>query len=230
MSSFSSIVQPWDEFVPKCWKDGTNFDREVLEKVFPGRMGDVGVKERSALWRALDNNGNKQVSLAEYDEFFKQRTGIYERKHGFKLENGKSRIYLYARPCLMRAFALANGIAPNDDDEYISRAEFRCLMVATQCALIIYRIFDIADSSNDRRVSRKEWHQQLDLINSELAHFGSNIKVSDSDFDQIDSDGGGMILLDEAVHFFLKALTNDPNLLRENEQEEEHQPPFSAPS
>ena len=43
--------------------------------------------------------------------------------------------------------------------------------------------------------------------------------MSESDFSKVDSDGGGMILLDEAVWFFLGPLTNDPSLLVENLEE-----------
>ena len=94
-------------------------------------------------------------------------------------------------------------------------------MVATQCALQIYRLFDIADTSNDRRVSKAEWASQLPVINHELsATFGyPGPPMTAEDFDKIDEDGGGMILLDEAVFFFLGVFTNDPLLLKENHDE-----------
>mmetsp|Transcript_5542 Transcript_5542/g.18140 ORF Transcript_5542/g.18140 Transcript_5542/m.18140 type:complete len:219 (-) Transcript_5542:213-869(-) len=216
MATFSDeaagLVLPWSE-VPPVWKDVENFDRKVLESVFPSAT--TAKAARAALWRKLDNNGNGKVSLAEFDDFVKHVTDTFERTHGAR---GGPKLWKYARPCLIRAFNLANGVATGDDD-FVTRSEFRCLLAATQCALIIYRLFDIADTSNDRRVSRKEFHSQLPRINEHLRHFGATLKVTDADFDAIDSDHGGAILLDEAVHFFLKALTDDPNLLKENEEE-----------
>ena len=93
------------------------------------------------------------------------------------------------------------------------------LLLATQCALIINRIFDIADTTNDRRVSREEWNAQLGAINEALLSYGyAGDRVEEADFEKIDADNGGMILLDEAVWFFLRALTNDAVLLTENEE------------
>ena len=206
-------LSQWTE-VPKAWKDGDGFSKEVLEKVFPSAPGSQ--KDRAMLWRALDNNGNGKVSLAEFDDFVNKIAGTFERKHGVKLIDGKSNLWKYARPCLIRAFQLANGIAADSNDDYVTRSEFRCLLLATQLALEIYRIFDIADKSNDRRVSRKEFHLQLTKINQQLAHYGAS-PVSDGDFEKMDADQGGLVLLDEAVHFFLTKLTSDPSLLKEND-------------
>lgn len=211
------------ESIPKCWKDadGSNFDRSVLAEIFPGAPNENA--KRSALWRQLDGNGSGSVSLAEYDSFVNQLTGAFERKHGHKLVDHKSKLYVYARPSLIRAFNLANGVAPPKtpgDDDFVTRGEFRLLMVATQCALNIFRVFDIADTSNDRRVSRQEWCSNLPQINAELISFGyTGPAMTEADFNKVDADHGGMILLDEAVHFFLGVFTTETHLLHENEAE-----------
>lgn len=131
MAAFGS-VQSWDKQVPKCWKDEdlSNFSRQVLAHVFPGKPEELA--ERSKLWRQLDTNASGAVSLAEFDAFFNHITGAFERKHGEKLVNNKSKLWVYARPCLIRAFNLANGVAPSrgeGDEDFVTRSEFRLLMV-----------------------------------------------------------------------------------------------------
>ncbi|KAJ1454088.1 hypothetical protein M885DRAFT_618336 [Pelagophyceae sp. CCMP2097] len=212
--------EPWDD-VAKRWKDedGSNFSKLVLEQTFPGKRETQPA--RLKLWRELDGNGNGYVSLAEFDGWFNRHTLGIEKVRG-----QKSSIYAYARPALIRAFNLANGVSPAkpgqklDGDAYITRSEFRLLLVATQAALCIFRIFDIADTSNDRRVSQAEWDCQLATINAELRSFGySGPEMLQADFAKIDVDGKGMVLLDEAIFFFLGALTSEPALLSENAEE-----------
>ena len=58
------------------------------------------------------------------------------------------------------------------------------------------------------------------MINAELTSFGyAGPAMTQGDFAKIDNDGGGKILLDEAVFFFLGAFTKDPNLIHENHTE-----------
>ena len=227
MASFAGLQIPFAS-VPSVWKDseGINFDRAKLEEVFPGAR--TARSARNGLWSSLDYNGNSFVSLAEFDSWFNQHTISVEGAVGASAVDGKSALYAYSRPCLIRAFNLANGVSgkthssvpAGSADDYVTKDEFRCLMVATQTALVINRIFDIADTSDDRRVSQAEWNAQLSTINAELAAFGyAGGAVTEGDFGKVDADGGGMVLLDEAVWFFLGALTSDPTLLAENREE-----------
>ena len=183
-----------------------------------------------ALWSALDYNGNGFVSLAEFDSWFNAHTIAAETAAGAGPHPGaRSFVFKYGRPCLIRAFNLANGIAKVKEDkggieasgdDFVTRPEWRMLLVAVQAALKIYRLFDIADTSDDRRVSKDEWTAQLEVINGELAYAGyTGAAMEADDFDKVDADGGGMILLDEAVFFFLKAFTTEETLLGENDEE-----------
>ena len=102
----------WEQ-VAACWKesdDPDDFDVAVLEEVLPGGKDDASKERRQAIWKAMDNNGNRFVSLAEYDGWFNQHTMAYEGSKGFKPDAGKASIFTYARPCLIRAFNLANGV------------------------------------------------------------------------------------------------------------------------
>lgn len=221
---FAGGVYPFDK-VPDLWKKGDIFDKAKLEETFPGDKGSA--KVRAGLWKDLDNNGNGYVSLAEFDGWFNKTTLAIEKPKGEGSD--KSEIYRYARPCLIRAFNLANGVAKvNPDakgiaasgDDYITKPEFRVLLVALQASLAVYRAFDKADTSDDQRVSKKEWAAQLDTLNSEVKSWGySGPELTADDFDKADADGAGMVLLDEAVHFFLGLFTSDKHLLAENEEE-----------
>jgi hypothetical protein len=170
------------------------------------------------------------VSLAEFDSWFNAHTIAAETAAGVGPHPGaRSFVFKYGRPCLIRAFNLANGIAKVKEDkggieasgdDFVTRPEWRILLVAVQAALKIYRLFDIADTSDDRRVSKDEWTAQLEVINGELAYAGyTGAAMEADDFDKVDADGGGMILLDEAVFFFLKAFTTEETLLGENDEE-----------
>ena len=52
--------------VAKCWKvdNGDDFDAKALELYFPASKDHEGAEARKAIWKAMDNNGNKYVSLA----------------------------------------------------------------------------------------------------------------------------------------------------------------------
>jgi hypothetical protein len=61
--------------------------------------------------------------------------------------------------CLIRAFELANGHAekrPGVSRMIATWSELRLLLLATQLVLVISRIFDIADTSGDKRVGVHE--------------------------------------------------------------------------
>jgi hypothetical protein len=206
----------WQRVHP-MWKDddGSNFDRRVLEKFFPAHRAQRS--ERRSIWRALDPNRNGYVSLAEFDKWFNEHTLRAERARG-----KKSAVYLYAKHGLIRAFELANGIAPKRTgvcDNYVTWSELRILLLATQLVLVITRIFDIADTSGDKRVGAQEWVAGLDAINEELADLGCAHRVTAAEFKVIDNDGCGHVLLDEAVYYFLHVLCDDPVLVAESREE-----------
>lgn len=209
--------------VPDLYKraDGVTFEKTMLEKLFPSK--DENEDERKEIWKMLDNNGNGSVSLAEFDGWFNKHLVPIETKAGLPIAMGFSAMYTYAKPCFIRAFNLANGVsdAPSKGaDDYVTYDEFQLLMVATQVALIIYRLFDIADESDDRRVEQAEWDNQLPEINKQLTDFGyKGPKCTSEDFATIDGDGGGMILLNEAVVFFLSKFTDNKALNAENKKE-----------
>ena len=51
----------WEQ-VAACWKesdDPDDFDVAVLEEVLPGGKDDASKERRQAIWKAMDNNGNR---------------------------------------------------------------------------------------------------------------------------------------------------------------------------
>ena len=50
----------------------------------------------------------------------------------------------------------------------------------------------------------------LEHMNAELKSYGLEGDLVSEDFDKVDADGGGSILLDEAVHFFLDRYVTTP--------------------
>lgn len=223
----------WDT-VPDLYKreDGVTFDKAKLEDIFPSHDDAEGEAKRAEAWKLLDNNGNNSVSLAEFDSWFNQTLVPIEVEAGLELQNGMSSMYKYAKPCFIRAFNLANGVSDKGGggglkaDDYVTSDEFRLLMVATQVGLVIYRLFDIADESDDRRIEQGEWDNQLVEINQQLTDFGyEGDAVVSEDFSKIDGDGGGMVLLNEAIVFFLGKFTKEEALLAENEEEGTGAPP-----
>jgi len=222
--------------VDPLWKagGGVSLNPKTLEDAFPTQGKEK--QKRVQLWKELDNNGNSFVSLAEFDSWFNNYTKRYEdanRKKGSApaqplRDPNKSTIYGYARPCLIRAFVLANSVAPASEsravpdinpDDFVTQSEFCVLLLAVQFTLKIYRIFDVLDISDDRRISKKEWSTQLPAINGELSFYGYHgTAMVESDFEEADADAGGKILLDEAVSFFLTKLCKDSTLLQENKK------------
>lgn len=229
----------WQSVLP-LWKDddGSNFSRDALESWFPA--DPTKKPERKELWKSLDGNANGFVSLAEFDGWFNNRTLTAEAKLAGRKGEKKSTLFVYARPALIRAFELANGIQKDkkrgavlDDDDYVTKTEFLLLLLATQLALRIYRIFQLADDSGDRRVTREEWQRHLAHINKELDEYGidnNSDPLEAADFELIDMDASGFVLLDEAVAFFLSRICTNAKLLAEAQTERPSRSPPPPPS
>ena len=167
MTSWAQVLSLWkkkDSYV----SDGI-LNAEALEQTFPSQAaGDSAVL--NSIWDALDANRSGYVSLAEYDSWcndvilkheratLRKKNATLSPLHG---EN-KGTLWVYARPSFIRAFTLANSrtlTKPNadvKDDDFITRRELHLLLAATQCCLRIYRLFDVADIDDDRRISKCE--------------------------------------------------------------------------
>jgi len=224
-------AQMWKN-LSKIWKtaDGQSFDDAALEKHFPATRATIA--DRKKLWSEADPNGNGLLSLSEYSAWFNAHTIKCVQKHDPEAmkddSKGQSDIYKYAKKSLIRSFELANGVSDKEvkiggksvGQDYVTKAEFRVLMCATQAVLICTRIFDRIDVTGDKRIGQAEWDKNLDMINARLHTLCPGCKtVESSCFSKIDNDGAGAVLLDEAVYFLLPYVTNDPALLKERNEE-----------
>lgn len=86
---------------------------------------------RGNAWKACDPNGNKKVSVAEFDAFLQK---YLKDEYG---DEGET-IWKKFRPCYRGAHKDAADVAPGDDD-YVTKREFR---VALHYVLLHANLFD----------------------------------------------------------------------------------------
>jgi Ca2+-binding EF-hand superfamily protein len=155
---------------------------ELLAKKLPWHDTKEDKQERKRLWHYFDVNGNGFVSLAEVDL-------------GVKMVCGASNLF-QAKPVLLRAFNAAknrSGTQTGKAADYIERNEFRLLLLYLRKYYEYWTMFNRIDVSGDRRISKDEFMAAI----GSLKDWGVTIEDSSAAFDEMDSDGHGMILFDE---------------------------------
>ena len=100
------------------------------------------------------------------------------------------------KPVIIRAFNAAKrklkATNPHGDD-YVSRAEYKYLVLYLKQYYNYWQLFDAVDTSNDRRISIQEFKGAIPT----LAKWGVKIDNPQASFSQIDKNNGGLILFDE---------------------------------
>ena len=153
----------------------------------PVEMTSEDKMARAELFSLWDPNGNGFLSLAEIDR-------------GVSITPGLGELYK-CKPALIRAFNASKNLKPGDsskkglqDDDYVSRIEFRMLLVYMKLFFGVFMIFDRIDTGQDRRVDIDEFRTAAD----DLRILGCPIAENpDETFRVIDKDGGGQILFVE---------------------------------
>ena len=87
-----------------------------------------------------------------------------------------------------------------DDDEVVTRNEFRLLLVYAGIYATWYEVFLFVDWNLDHRISRAEFVAALPRINLAGRTWANSIafaNATESSFDEIDQNGGGIIDLQE---------------------------------
>jgi len=179
-----------------------------ISKSYGTRTAEANAKRRR-LWRKWDPNGNGYLSLAEVDRGLRMRL---EEKAGSDKALG-TRVWRHFRPCFIRAFndakdvAPPSGAGPLDGDDYVTLSEFRVLLVYLRLYAMMFEVFALIDGcslgtthDDDRRISYSEWEASLGAVRSAgstWAPFLALQNASAQDFDEIDADGKGMVLLSE---------------------------------
>ena len=129
-------------------------------------------KARKALFNRIDPNGNGMLSLAELDKAILELWPQFDNK-----------------PAIMRAYKAAD----KNKTGWIGKREFEFFLRFLVHYNNLWSKFTYADSSNDRRVSRKEF---LDAA-SELGLQKMSDSQLSSMFDEMDKNKGGYVLFDE---------------------------------
>ena len=165
-------------------------------------------KERKALFSRFDPNGNGYLSLAEIDKGLIETFGL----HGGDMFSTKR-----CKPAIMRAYQAAKDIgeAKSDlSDDYVTKKEFRLLLVYLRRYFELLAMFDEVDTGDDRRVDFKEFKAALPMF----VEWGVKVTNPRMAFDAADEDGMGMLLFDE---FSGWALTRGLEMLEDDAEEGE---------
>jgi len=161
----------------KCFKD---FDD--LEKIIHATIASR--KKLHKLWRRLDYNGNRIVSLAEIDKMVVEVYPILNHK-----------------PALMRAYKMTiSKKGGGDGDSWVEWKEFKRLLANLFYFNKIFWVFDMVDNDKDRRLNFQEFKQVLTVCGTGMSEMQAR-----QEFQKVDRNGGGIILFDEFCKYFTEA-------------------------
>eukprot|EP01012_Entosiphon_sulcatum_P016806 TRINITY_DN2168_c0_g1_i1.p1 TRINITY_DN2168_c0_g1~~TRINITY_DN2168_c0_g1_i1.p1 ORF type:complete len:443 (-),score=92.95 TRINITY_DN2168_c0_g1_i1:126-1454(-) len=165
-------------------------DWKALALKLPSGKTSVEKAKRDELFKLFDPNGNGYLSLAEVDK------GVRDILQIDSLFNCK--------PALMRAFQASknfstNGRAPLGAD-YVTRSEFRILLLYLKRYFELFQMFDLVDSGADRRVDFYEFERAV----TQLQGWGIQISNARGEFNSIDRNHGGQLLFDEFAAWALQ--------------------------
>eukprot|EP01064_Diplonema_japonicum_P037058 TRINITY_DN8584_c0_g3_i2.p1 TRINITY_DN8584_c0_g3~~TRINITY_DN8584_c0_g3_i2.p1 ORF type:complete len:186 (+),score=81.64 TRINITY_DN8584_c0_g3_i2:43-600(+) len=168
-------------------------DRKIdwaeLSAKLPSSRSAKDKQKRRQIFNGMDMNGNGYLSLAEVDK------GVRDVLKADDLFDCK--------PAMLRAFNAVKDTAPSHtphSDDYVTRSEFRLLMVSLRQMFELWQMFEMIDTGDDRRVDEKEFTQATPLIEK----WGVKIEDPSATFKQIDKNGGGQVLFNEFVDWALK--------------------------
>lgn len=145
---------------------------------------------RDRMWPKFDRNNNNVISFSEFNQ-------TLDREFGGSSRNN------FPRAVRLRAFEAARAkvqsSAPYSKD-YVSRKEFRYLLMYMSRYQEIWRAFNKLDENQDARISKEEFLKARTQLE------GCGVDISDSNFTwaSIDRDGSGRIHFYEFAHWIIK--------------------------
>ena len=181
-------------------------------QTFTGHQHDAaGAAARKKMWGSWDANGNGAVSLAEMDRCVKLELQKARPSDGEEL-------WHRYRPSYIRAFSDAADAAPDRHklggaggtiigDDMVTKREFRVLLSYLRLYAIMYEVFAMVDGMgagvtlmDDKKLSREEWSSMIGAVvaaGTSWAPFVALQGASAADFDAVDLDGQGSVMLSE---------------------------------
>eukprot|EP01063_Lacrimia_lanifica_P024247 TRINITY_DN3219_c0_g1_i1.p1 TRINITY_DN3219_c0_g1~~TRINITY_DN3219_c0_g1_i1.p1 ORF type:complete len:189 (+),score=113.83 TRINITY_DN3219_c0_g1_i1:69-635(+) len=160
-----------------------------LSKKLPTGLTRDDKQKRRQVFNRMDMNGNNYLSLAEVDKGVRD---ILKCDHLFN-----------AKPVMLRAFNAVKDTAPAHtphSDDYVTRSEFRLLLVALRQMFELWVMFEIIDTGDDRRIDLGEFTK----ASEQLKAWGVKIDDPEATFKEVDKNGGGQILFNEFVDWAMK--------------------------
>jgi len=143
--------------------------------------------ELEELWKAMDDNGNGLVSLAEIDRYVTKNFPEYNSAH--------------YKPALVRAYKLADA----DGSGLISRDEFGTLIRGLAYFNDLWKRFEAVDTDGDRSVTLAEFVEGRAALGlGRLSAAGAEAL-----FVQVDVDGSGRLRFYELATFCASHLAAD---------------------
>ena len=161
-------------------------DWDQIRKDLPIRKTPEEFEARNKLWASIDVNGNGYVSVAELDK------GLADVMQNQDLFNSK--------PAIIRAHQAAKDKVKTKSlhgPDYVERCEFRLVLLYLRQYFEYWIAFQRVDKNSDDRISRTEFASAQE----EMEKWVGTINDIDAAFDEVDVNGGGMILFNEFVRW-----------------------------
>lgn len=162
---------------------------EEIQVKLPAGDSEAEVNQRNQYWSYIDVNNNGYLSLAEVDKGLRDVIKLPEL---FKL-----------KPVIIRAFNVAKTALKaksTHGDDYVSKAEFKYLLLYLRQYYQYWTVFDAVDTNDDRRISEQEFKVAIPV----LAKYGVQVTDAKAAFKEIDTNHGGFILFDEFCNWAIR--------------------------
>lgn len=162
---------------------------EELKEKLPFNLTPEDRIMRDKMWPKFDLNNNNLISFSEFDQ------GL-EREFGGSKNN-------FPRAVRLRAFEAARNKVPSSaaySKDYVSRKEFRFLLLYLRKYQEIWSSFNKLDDNQDARISKDEFLKSR----SNLESWGVDMSEPNFVWANIDRDGSGRIHFYEFAHWVIK--------------------------
>ena len=164
--------------------------------------------DRARLFSQFDINGNGLLSLAEVDKGLLVLLGV---------DKASTIAVHQCRPATMRAFQAAKDVSGSSSDQandYVTKSEFRLLLVYVRRYFELLAAFDVIDTGGDRRVDQAEFESAL----QQLTEWGVVVTDAAAEFAALDANGGGQVLFDEFGEWALRKGLEADGMSEEGEE------------